>query len=169
MKIDCIFAEQLYAFRYEGEEDHEFNRLMELWTDVSYLRECAIKNKVTDIDVFVNQILKDAEEIDDFINELAKNNEPYTFYFQPLQDSEFGKILARQKGKKRKNNLRIYAIKIDDNCFVITGGAIKMSQKMQDHPDTAEELKKLNWAKDYLSDNGVFDSDSFFELIELEL
>src|SRR5699024_2725513 len=115
------------------------------------------------------KILRDAEEIDNYINRLNEDSEPYTFYFQPLQNSEFGKILARQKGKRRKNYLRVYAIKIDDNCFVITGGAIKMSQKMQDHPDTAKELQKLNQAKDYLSDNDVFDSDSFFELLETEL
>ena len=59
----------------------------------------------------------------------------------------------------------MYAIRIDNNCFVITGGAIKMSQKMQDHKDTQEELKKLNKAKDYLADNDVHDIDSFTELI----
>lgn len=169
MVIDCIFAEHLYAFRYENEEDHELDRLMELWGDVFYLRAYAQKNKEPDIDDFVNQILKDAEEIDNFITEIAENNDSYTIYFEPLQNSEYGKILARQKGKKYKNRLRFYAIKIDENCFVITGGAIKMSQKMQEHPDTMEELKKLNQAKDFLSENDVFDSDSFFDFMELLL
>lgn len=39
---------------------------------------------------------------------------------------------------------------------------------MQDYPATAEELRKLNRAKDYLENNGVFDSDSFFELLNAE-
>ena len=54
---------------------------------------------------------------------------------------------------------------LDENCFVITGGAIKMSQKMQDHPDTNNELEKLMEARRYLKSNDVFDDDSFFELL----
>ena len=73
-----------------------------------------------------------------------------------------------QKGKieEYKNTLRIYAIKIDENCFLITGGAIKMSQKMQDHPDSNNELSKINKAKEYLKDNDVVDEDSFYEFIK---
>lgn len=40
-----------------------------------------------------------------------------------------------------------------------------MSQKMEKHPDTANELKKLINARNYLNQNGVFDEDSFFELL----
>ena len=40
-----------------------------------------------------------------------------------------------------------------------------MSQKMSGHPDTANELIKLNNARNYLNENGVFDEDSFFELL----
>jgi len=57
------------------------------------------------------------------------------------------------------------ALKIDDDCYLITGGAIKMSQKMGDHPDTAKELVKLQNARSYLNQNDVFDQDSFLELI----
>ena len=73
--------------------------------------------------------------------------------------------MAFQKGKLKENILRYYAIKLDENCFVITGGAIKMSQTMQEHPDTTNELKKLEKARAYLKQNGVFDEDSFFELL----
>ena len=59
----------------------------------------------------------------------------------------------------------MYAIKIDANCFVITGGAIKMSQAMQDHPDSNNELAKIKAAKEYLQENSIFDIDSFYELI----
>lgn len=168
MNIDCILRERLYAFRYNKEEDHELDRLIELWKEVSYLYGFARLNNVADINAFVDEILKDAEELEDYLHELEVENTPYSHYFEPLQYTEFGKALPRQKGKRQKSRLRLYAIKIDKNCFVITGGAIKMSQKMQDHPATAEELRKLNRAKDYLENNGVFDSDSFFELLNAE-
>jgi hypothetical protein len=44
-----------------------------------------------------------------------------------------------------------------------------MSLKMQEHPDTLEELKKLRAVRSYLNNNGVFDEDSFFELLSEEL
>lgn len=165
MKIVRIFADRLFAFQYEGEVDNEFDRLMDLWTDVSYLKRYAQINEIKNILNFANNRLKDAEQIQDFLEDLNQNKEPYEFYFEPLQILEFNKILSLQKGKIKENKLRYYAIKIDDNCFVITGGAIKMSQTMQEHPDTNKELIKLRMVKEYLNKSGVFDEDSFFELL----
>jgi|SRR5699024_8969178 len=165
MEIVRIFADNLFAFQYEDEVDNEYDRLMELWTDISFLKEYAEKNEIKGIWSFVNNIVRDAEQIQDFIEDLSQNEEPYEFYFEPLQLSEHNKLLSLQKGKIRKNKLRYYAVKLDENCFVITGGAIKMSQKMQEHPDTDNELLKLRKAKEYLRENGVFDTDSFYELL----
>jgi hypothetical protein len=123
------------------------------------------ENNITNVKKIVKDILQDAEQIQDFLDNISINKEPYGFYFEPLQNSERNKLLAFQKGKIKENILRYYAIKLDENCFVITGGAIKMSQKMQEHPDTTNELKKLEKARVYLKQNGVFDEDSFFELL----
>ncbi len=165
MKIVRIFADQLFAFHYDNEDDNEYERLMDLWTDVGYLSDFAKRNNIGDVYGFINDILRYAEQIQDYLEHLSQNKKPYGFYFEPLQDSERLRILPFQKGKIRKNQLRYYALKLDDDCFVITGGAIKMSQKMQDHPDTNRELTKLKSARLYLNENGVFDTDSFYELL----
>lgn len=170
MKIVDIFAHTLFTFHYQGEVDNEYDRLMDNWTDVSFLRSYAKKNKVENINQFVKDRLKDAEQIQDLLEEITSNKEPLEYYFRTLFDNESGaKILSLQKGKIEKNGIRLYAIKIDENCFVITGGAIKMSQTMQDHPDSNEELKKIHRAKSFLQENTIVDKDSFYELInELE-
>ncbi|MBU2018699.1 MAG: hypothetical protein KJ941_03550 [Bacteroidetes bacterium] len=180
MKIVDIFAEEspnrLYAFVYKKEGStqyhlNEYDRLMDLWTDVNYLRQYGKKYKVENVNQFVKNRLQDAENIQDLLEELIHTPEPLEQYFQALYNSETGtKILSLQKGKvSRRDGLRIYAVKIDADCFVITGGAIKMSQLMDDHPDTKEELIKIKKAKDYLKANNVFDSESFYEfLIEIE-
>lgn len=165
MEIVSIFDPHLFAFQYKVGEDNEYDRLLDLWTDVSYLREYAKKNGVVYINDFIESVLRNAEEVEDWLENISQSSKAYEEYFQPLQTSEYNKILALQKGKINKNRLRLYAIKIDGNCFAITGGAIKMSQKMEDHPDTAKELEKLNRARAYLKENGVFDNDSFFELL----
>lgn len=166
MKIVSIFADRLFAFHYNDEMYNEYDRLMDLWIDVGYLHAYAKQNNVKDVSEFINDILQNTEEIQDVLDKINQTRQPYRSYFEPLQESERKKsILPFQKGKIRKNQLRLYAIKLDDNCFVITGGAIKMSQKMEEHPDTAKELVKLNNARSYLNQNGVIDEDSFFELL----
>jgi hypothetical protein len=165
MEIVSIFAPNLYAFHYKDESDNEFTRLMELWMDVGYLKAFAKVNGITDSNRFVTEILSNAEEIDDFLYNLDADLESFSRYFEPLQTSEYTKVLSFQKGKIKRNRLRLYAIKIDNNCFVITGGAIKMSQTMQENPFTAIELKKLNEARTFLQSRGVFDDDSFYEII----
>jgi len=169
MKIVDIFAEQLFAFVYKkpGQEEYdenEYDRLMDLWTDISYLREFAKRNQVIDVDKFVQNRLEDAEQIQDLLEEITTNKEPLEYYFRPLHDHEIGfKTLSLQKGKITRNQLRLYAIKVDDNCFVITGGAIKMTQAMQEHPDTEQERLKIHRARSFLQENGVLDLDSFYE------
>jgi len=167
MKIVIIFADTLYAFHHQNEAQNEFDKVIELWTDVEYLKNYAQTNHVTNIKKFVESRLDEVDEIQDFLEELTTENRPLDYYFEPLHPSEYKeRILSLKKGKIRNNQLRIYAIKIDESSFIITGGAIKMSQTMQDHPDTNKELSKLNKAKDYLTSKGIVDLDSFYELVE---
>ncbi|MBF4515582.1 DUF479 domain-containing protein [Flavobacterium sp. ANB] len=166
MKIVDIFAPALFSFHYDGEVDNEYDRLMDNWTDVNYLRKYAKSNGIENVNQFVRERLKDAEQIQDLLEEIITNKQPLEFYFRTLFDTESGiKTLSLQKGKIDKNGIRIYAIKIDKDCFVITGGAIKMSQTMQGHPDSNNELMKIKDAKNYLQENSVIDEDSFYELI----
>ena len=124
------------------------------------------KNNVEDIEQFIDDRLKEAEIFEDILMEIKESKEPLETFFRPLFDSEMRVInLSLQKGKLKNNSLRIYAIRIDEDCFVVTGGAIKMSQTMQGHPDTDDELKKLINTKRYLLENLTFDKDSFFEFL----
>jgi hypothetical protein len=176
MRIIDIFAEEspgrLFSFVYKTEgkmyyQINEYDRLLELWTDVNYLRQYGKKNKVENVNQFVKDRLQDAENIQDLLEELIHTSEPLEHYFQALNNNEIGvKILSLQKGKVSRNDgLRIYALKIDADCFVITGGAIKMSLLMEEHPDTNNELIKIKKTKDYLKENNVFDNESFYEFL----
>lgn len=170
MRIDCIFASVLFSFTYKDSngvfQKNEYDRLMDVWTDVNYLREYGKNNNINNLNKFVKDCLRNAERIQDVLEDLVQEKKPLQYYFKQLNDYETSqfKILSFQKGKMSK--LRLYAIKIDNNCFVITGGAIKMSQKMQDHPDTNNELKKLKKAKSFLEENDVINEESFFEFLD---
>jgi hypothetical protein len=170
MKIISIFEEELYSIQYKNEKCNEYDRLMELWTNVAFLHGFAKTNKVADVDNFIIGILRETEVLQDLLEEIHFSHNQFGLYFEPLQESERKKEkLPFQKGKIKKKLLRLYAVKLDTNCFIISGGAIKMSQKMEDHPDTAMELKKLKKTREYLNQNGVYDNTSFFELINDDL
>jgi hypothetical protein len=164
MKIVAIFAGTLYAFQYDQKAEDEYSRLRRLWIDVEYLRQYARQNNIVDIRGFIDEIRASAEYIADLVDEINENNSRFEEFFKPLNNLESGiKVLSLQKGRRYK--LRIYAIKIDENLFVITGGAIKLVFRMDEHEDTQREKMKLATAKTFLQRNGVFDNDSFYELI----
>lgn len=68
MKIICIFADHLFAFHYDNYGDNEYDRLMELWTEVEYLKNYAKQNNINDINSFINDIayLKSNNVFDDY-------------------------------------------------------------------------------------------------------
>jgi len=176
MKIVRIFANQLnlFAFRFEGEKMNELRRLLTLWNDTSYLYEFVTDNKSdvpkdVPIRALVFQLIDNANDIDDTLNEISSNpKRSLEEFFKPLDNQEYHIVeLSKQKG--RKDYLRLFAIKIDKNCFVITGGAIKFHHLNKDRPHTKKEMQKIDRCRDYLKDNGVFDADSLYEFLNEQL
>lgn len=172
MEIVDIFAERLFAFHYAGEADNEYDRLLDLWDDMEYVYNFLkennkdIPNNKT-IPQIAEYIIEDAQEIDEILIEITEaENKTLSYFFKPLHNLESGaRILSLQKG--RQFCLRMYAIKIDEDTFVITGGAIKLPLQhlMQDREHTRVELNKLNQAQAYLNEMGILDRESFFEFL----
>lgn len=175
MKIVDIFADQrLFSFQYEGEKENEFDKVMEFWTDVNLVREYGKVNGITDkskLNQFVNAINYNAEYLEDWLDDIKNGKDALDEFFEPLDSKEKRKeeklyraecVITKQKAKRYV--LRIYALRIDLDTYIITGGAIKWSEKMDGHDDTKKELIKFEEAIIYLDDNGVFDKDSLIDL-----
>ena len=169
MEIVCIFAERLFAFRYPEEEDNEYDRLLNLWNDEEYVYNFLKENredipKDKDIWQVADHITEDAEKIDEILINIGAEDKTLSCFFRPLHNLETGaRVLSLQKG--RQSYLRIYAIKIDEDIFVITGGAIKLHHLMEEREHTKAELQKLHNAREYSNENGVYDGVSFHELL----
>ena len=189
MEISPIFAPHLYAISYpksyttvwneeictffEDEEIgnvDEFERNFELWSNPQYLYNFFEKNQLYLRAKFWKDIsIEDAARITRqkalaFEEELRKNKTNIESLFQPL-DNRIIHFTELIKGKSKYDWLRMYAIKIDSNRFLITGGAIKLTYEMNDHESTRDELKKLEKTKNYLVELGVIDGDSFDEAL----
>lgn len=181
MKIINIFdiiTESLYSVQYDTDDDHEFNKLFDMWTDAEYLEqffethkkdlENGIWGRMT-IEKAILITRKEAIRLEDELLEVAESGktnryETLSTLFKPLHDKtteieafEFNKA----KGNNRRSWLRIYAIRIDSNLFVISGGAIKLTKTMNERAHLLEELKKLEITRRFLSDNEDLDLPIF--------
>lgn len=177
MKIVPIFAETLYAFQYTKDGPDEFKRLFNEWNDAELLEDFFQKNK-DDLTFFDNisveqaviETRQDARRFEKHIEKLAKEEESPNLDSMFIELEKQNRIIAlgKQKayGTRRPNSwLRIYAIKVQPNCYVVTGGAIKLKLKMLEREHTAIELKKLERARDYLQEEGIIDKESVDDLM----
>ena len=167
----------LWAVKSPDEDVDELTLLFRKWNNAEYLFDFFMENfedlknffKIERIDVAVEDTFEDADALQEMILEF-----PYTEnlddIFKPLDITDVHiSELTREKARNWDRNrhaswLRVYAIRLEPNVYVITGGAIKLSRTMQEREHTALELDKLNRCKAYLKSNGVFDQGSFVEL-----
>ena len=173
--------DHLWAVKFQSKEDDELTDLFNKWNNVEYLLNFFTKN-FNDLKAFfhierisqaINDTIDDANTLEELILDF-----PYTEnlddLFKPLglsdsRVSELSREKAKNWGRKRHASwLRVYAIRLEPNIYVITGGAIRLTRTMQEREHTQIELEKLNSCKNYLKANGVFDKDSFVELINNE-
>lgn len=180
--VDTNTFEGLYTIRYDGEELDEFERLFDLWTDAEYVREYLRSNqqylksdyfKDLFLDEIETEILDEAEELERLLERHATDNDigNLQMLFKPLNNISYvippplekTKARIRDRNKFRKGILRIYALRLGKNTFVVTGGAIKLVREMKDHHDTHKELDKLEKVKAFLKENNLYtDEDLVF-------
>lgn len=175
VKEDC---DNLWAVKDPIKEEDELTSLFTKWNDLNYLFDFFIANiddlkkyfNIKKISSAITDTVDDARELEKLIIECS-GEEPLDTVFKPLgSNDDYKYALARGKARNWDNKrhpswLRIYAIRIERNIYVITGGAIKLTPKMQNRNHTMLELKKLDDCKDFLKKNGVFDTDSFNDLL----
>ena len=171
--------DHLWAVRDMEKPKNELALLFDSWNDIGFLMDFFMEN-LDDLKQFfhiqrisdaIDDTMDDAEELQRLILDI-----PYTEnldeLFTPLGSADLTiRELTREKARNwdrigHASWLRVYAIRLEKNVFVVTGGAIKLTRSMQERPHTQEQLDKLNSCRQYLLDNGVFDADSFISLIE---
>lgn len=178
MEIVPIYPPYVYSVQYDDREDAEFDRLFTLWNDMEYVCGFMEQNKeylanpvwgkTPEPEDAARQVLNEAEELEELFDELNNNtvhgNKPdFDSHFKYLDGDykfEFKQPPMKSYGTERPSLLRIYAIKLQPNTYIITGGGIKLADKIQNSPDLKEHvLKNIGKVIRYLKENGVFDSN----------
>ncbi len=180
MEIVRIFANHLYAVRYEPKKPDEFEKLFNSWNDIEHLEDFFEKNiedlqsnffKITNVEDAVFSTLAEAKNLEQKLKTLSESSnkelaESLDTLFIPLdkQRTEIELEKSKAYGIKRKSWLRVYAIRVDNELYIITGGAIKLTATMNEREHTARELQKLSRTVDFLKEQGIIDKDGFEEL-----
>lgn len=177
MELSCIFAEKLYSFKYDTFYKSVYEKKLYEWQDFDHIYEKAIENDIdiTLIDKFFDEIFYDREFFKNEIERCIENDSLFDIfkslnnYSTQIISYEQSKAKIYIKNHKRLSRLRLYSLRVNNKCFVITGGAIKFTQRMEDHPDTLEELNKLKNGREYLIDNKFNEDDIIDNLFESSL
>ncbi|MGI9526721.1 MAG: hypothetical protein ACR2MS_06405 [Weeksellaceae bacterium] len=169
MKIVSIFAPYLYAIQYEEEKDDCYTSVINDWQDVEFIKvfyenhlSSIIDNPYISVNTFQEfweKVYRYSSEFDESLEKANENNLLNEVFDILSLNEHIYELHAKQKAKK--NFLRIYCIKVED-IYIVTGGAIKLTQKMQDHPLTYSELRKLENVKHFLKDFQIIDEESFY-------
>jgi len=174
MKLVPIFVsedseEGLWSIQLDGETQSEFEKFFDLINDIEWLHNFFDQNKADlhggffgsiTIGVAVSRTLDEAEEMEDSLYNYSEqgfegSDNNLQHLFKPLNNFEYT-ITGHQKSKARikKGWLRLYAIRLAKNCYLVTGGGIKLTPDMK-RQHLQYELRKLETAKQFLRNNGI--------------
>lgn len=168
MKIDRIFDNYLFSIKYSGAKKNEFRKIFDSWHNAVILFEFFEKNKFDlhsgyfgdiSVDDAVSNTMKDAIDLEQIFVNLSKKSpktqiKELNSLFKPLHDAHY-EAISLDKSKAKQRWLRIYALKTEDNGFIVTGGAIKLTRAMDERKHTKEELTKLEGCRKYLLKNNI--------------
>lgn len=185
MKIVPIFAQEnkregLFSIHLKGELEDEVTKCIEQWLlNPQYLYDfftlhqddlnSGYYGKTISIQQAINYTRKEAEYLFDQLESLAISGtniggDNLSIVFQPLRNLDYTqRELQQVKAKTRiqKKWLRMYAIKIGPNTFIVTGGAIKLVGTMDERTHLLKEKQKLDDIKYYLKEEGILNQDDF--------
>lgn len=182
MTFDKILEDgRLWAVRYDGKEDNCFEELFGQWYDMLWLKTFFEQNisdlesffHITDVYQAVMETMEEASRLECLMMDITPEANLDTL-FKHLDNRRYSEmLLGKEKAKgdglqKHPSWLRIYAIKVDEGTYVITGGAIKLTATMSERSHTLAELAKLELVRNHFIDNRVFDKEGLIDYTDYE-
>lgn len=175
MRFDNITGDgRLWAVRYEGMEDNILYSTFHDWLDLDWLEQFFTNNlddlkqyfRITDIDTAIFDTVSDTTRLQSLILDVSPSAN-LDGVFKHLENNRTWEMpLGREKAKGKPSDghgswLRLYALKLEPQVYIITGGAIKLTYTMEERKHTLNELVRMNQVRDYLIQEGITDIEGF--------
>lgn len=167
----------IYSAKNTDEEFDEFTKAFVKWKDAIELLHFFKQNSndllcgyysAKSIDAAIHKTRLDAFELERQLFSIRNNNDILLDHiFSPLNDNEFRDVdLQKCKAYRTlsKSWIRLYAIKVQKNIYLITGSAIKLTKSMDERSHTENELRKLDNMREFLRSKGIFDNEGLTKL-----
>lgn len=180
MDIVEIIPNRIYSIKYDDEDTTEYYRLFNKeWTDLDFLMDFFQSHSEfteneywgflgNDPEIAAARVLEDANMLEPHLKELAENSEngerpDLETYFKPLNGKygyDIEHIPVKGYGVLESTFLRLYAIRLEANCYLIVYGGIKLNSSIQNSPGLQENVfRKIDKVKQYLVDECIIDKD----------
>jgi len=166
--------EGLWALKYEQAAKDEFKKLFDNWFNPEWMHQFCINNlkdveqkfddDMIDAEAAADELMEEAEDLQELLYTLVMKGTTgmdLQALFKPLHNHETNlTVLQLSKGSIknrfiRNPKLRIYAVRIGRNTYVVTGGAIKLTDRMDERPHTKEQRLRLIAVRDWLGSEGI--------------
>lgn len=169
---------KLLTVKFDGEEFDALEKLRSQWSSVDFLRnfftlfkkDYMVNYGKSNLSKVVFATLDLADDLFKKLYQVAQEPDldSLSGFFKPLdnresenENYEFQKLKA--KGEERKSYLRIYALRYQE-MIIVTGGAIKLTDRMGNRKHTTDELKKLDLVKTFLDKDNPELEYSYFDV-----
>lgn len=179
MRFDDITGKgNFWAVRYDGDDDNILALTFEKWNDQDWLMDFFQANssdlsryfKITNLNQAIFDTITDAHMLECVILDSIASDK-LDALFKPLENLRASEVmLGKEKAKGHRRNhhdswLRLYAIRFQQNSYLVTGGAIKLTRTMQEREHTVFELQRLEMVRNFLLTEGAYDLEGFNDLI----
>lgn len=177
MKFEELVEGKLWAVRGDDEDCHALETLLDQWNDVIWLNNFFVENQVdllsyynVSIEEAILHTIEDSDSLESALMQLAEDDD-LDILFRPLDNNETSNSLLQKDKAKLKNRprhpfwLRIYAIRLSNGVYIITGGTIKLTHTMAEREHTQVELAKIERVRNYLLSEHIIDDESFIDYI----
>lgn len=172
LRFVTVIDNALYSIQWTGDDEHSLDAMASALTDVEYIHSY-FEDHATGLEFYKmskeSAILKTAREANEIVNELYEMAQNSLEGIEPDLDEVF-RPLHRQEAYRHpryytdyKLNgveapwVRLYAVRLDENMYVITGFGIKLVKQMHEDDLLVLELNKLKDATEYLKLEGLLD------------
>lgn len=182
MEIVEIYEDWLYSISFDEEDLNEYHRVFREWHDLDYLVRFFSDHKGYVNTVFwrnagldpdnpeksASRVIDEANNLEMYIRELVAN---CSDEIKPDFDEYFHFLGGKYKclwslepmksyGTDTPSLLRLYAIKIESNCYLIVYGGIKLGDTIQNSPVLKDKVfNKIDSVLAFLKANGITESD----------